>query len=171
MKYCVAIKEQIESLNFPEGKQIGMFLQIPRTHFSYLIWLTICGKSIIYAIFIIMMHKCTNGLNKKGIQNKLFIRISNSFSPSLLYFVLLIILCTCNTVYLQLYCVLIIIPSTCNFYKYKHVYNYRKKKFQNMLERKKIMQLFLTVVTGLILSMELNMILILLMEFACIRHS
>ena len=60
---------------------------------------------------------------------------------------------------------------TYNFYKYEHDYTYRKKEFQNILERKKIMKLIWTVVTGLILNMELNMILILLMEFACIRRS
>ena len=60
---------------------------------------------------------------------------------------------------------------TCNFYKYEHAYTYRKKEFQNILESKKIMQLVCTVATGLILNMELNMIMILLMEFACIRHS
>ena len=56
-------------------------LQIPKANFSYLIWLMICGKSIIYAIFIMVMHACTKGLGKQGIQNKLFTRISNSFSP------------------------------------------------------------------------------------------
>ena len=55
----------------------------------------------------------------------------------------------------------------CNFYKYEHIYTYRNKEFQNILESKKVMQLVWTVVTGLIL----NMILTLLMEFACIRHS
>ena len=85
---------------FPWRKINWQVLQIPKAHISYLIWLMICGKSIIYAIFIVMMHKCTKSLNKQGIQNKLFKRISNSFSPSLLYFVLVIILCTCNTVYL-----------------------------------------------------------------------
>ena len=60
---------------------------------------------------------------------------------------------------------------TCNFYKYEHIYTYRKKEFQNILESKNIMQLVWTVVTGLILNMEMNMILILLMEVACIRHS
>ena len=86
---------------FPWRKINWHVLQIPKAHFSYLIWLMICGKSIIYAIFIMMMHKCTKSLNKQGIQNKLFTRISNSFSPSLLYFVLAIILCTYYyTVYL-----------------------------------------------------------------------
>ena len=56
-------------------------LQIPKANFSYLIWLMICGKSIIYAIFIMVMHACTKGLGKQGIQNKLFTRISNFFSP------------------------------------------------------------------------------------------
>ena len=56
-------------------------LQIPKANFSYLIWLMICGKSIIYAIFIMVMHACTKSLSKQGIQNKLFTKISNSFSP------------------------------------------------------------------------------------------
>ena len=30
---------------------------------------------------------------------------------------------------------------TCDFYRYEHVYTYRKKEFQNILKRKKIMQL------------------------------
>ena len=29
---------------------------------------------------------------------------------------------------------------TCIFYKYEHIYTYRKKEFQNILESKKIMQ-------------------------------
>ena len=60
---------------------------------------------------------------------------------------------------------------TCNFNKYEHIYTYRNKEFQTILESKKIMRLVWTVVTGLILNMKLNMILTLLMEFACIRHS
>ena len=56
-------------------------LQIPKVHFSYLIWLLICGKNIIYAIFIMVMHACTKSLSKQGIQNKLMTRISNSSSP------------------------------------------------------------------------------------------
>ena len=60
---------------------------------------------------------------------------------------------------------------TGNFYKYEHIYTYRKKWFQDILESKKIMQLVWTAVAGLILNMELNMIFILFMEFACIRHS
>ena len=60
---------------------------------------------------------------------------------------------------------------TCNFYKYEHVYTYKKNEFQNILESQKIMHLAWTVVTGLILNMELNMIWIMLMEFASIKHS
>ena len=60
---------------------------------------------------------------------------------------------------------------TCNFYKYEHVYTYKKNEFQNILESQKIMHLAWTVVTSLILNMELNMIWIMLMEFASIKHS
>ena len=61
--------------------------------------------------------------------------------------------------------------GTCNFSKYEHKYTYRNKEFQNILESQKIMQLVWTVVTGLILNMKLNMVLTLIMEFACIRLS
>ena len=60
---------------------------------------------------------------------------------------------------------------TCDFYRYEHVYTYRKKEFQNVLESKKNMQLAWTVATCLLLNIELYMILIVLTEFACIRHS
>ena len=30
---------------------------------------------------------------------------------------------------------------TCDFYRYEHVYTYRRKEFQNILECKKIMQM------------------------------
>ena len=113
MKYCVASKEQIESLYFLEGKNWHA-LQIPKAHFSNLIWL-ICGKIIIYAIFIMVMDACT--------------------------------------IY---------------FYKYEHIYTYRRKEFQ---ENWKARKLVWTVVPCLILNMELNLILILLIEFACIRQS
>ena len=59
---------------------------------------------------------------------------------------------------------------TCDFCRYEHVYTYRKNEFQNILESKKIMQLVWTVVTCSILNIEQNMILLVLMEFACIRH-
>ena len=55
-------------------------LQIPKANFSCLIWLMICGKSIVYFIFILVMHSYTKILRKQAIQNKLFIRISSSFS-------------------------------------------------------------------------------------------
>ena len=47
----------------------------------------------------------------------------------------------------------------CNFYKCEHIYTYRNKEFQNILESKKIMHLVWTVITGLILNMKLKMIL------------
>ena len=72
MKYCVAIKEQMSFL----WRKINWYvLQIPKANFSYLIWLMICGKSTIYAIFIMVMHAYTKSLSKQAIQNKLFIRI------------------------------------------------------------------------------------------------
>ena len=66
---------------FPWRKINWHVLQIPKAHFSYLIWLMICGKSIIYAIFIMVIHARTKSLTKQRIQNKLFTRIFNSFSP------------------------------------------------------------------------------------------
>ena len=59
---------------FPWRKINWHVLQIPKAHFSYLIWLMICRKSIIYAIFIMVMHACTKSLSKQCIQNKLFTR-------------------------------------------------------------------------------------------------
>ena len=49
---------------FPWRKINWHVLQIPKAYFSYLIWLMICGKSIIHAIFIMVMHACTKNLSK-----------------------------------------------------------------------------------------------------------
>ena len=50
---------------------------------------------------------------------------------------------------------------TCDFYRYEHIYTYRRNEAFSKHSSKKIMQL----------NMELNMILIMLMEFAYVRHS
>ena len=59
--------------------------------------------------------------------------------------------------------------GTGDFYRYEHIY--LQKEGISKHSGKKIMQLVWTVVTCLMLNMELNMILIVLMEFACIIHS
>ena len=66
---------------FPWKKINWHDLQIPNADFNYLIWLLICGKSIVYAIFIMVMHACTKSQSKQNVQNKLFTRISYFFSP------------------------------------------------------------------------------------------
>ena len=76
-------RNKLKVYNSLKGNKLAC-LQIPKAHFSYLIWL-ICGKIIIYAIFIMVMDTCTKILSKQGIQNKLFTKISNSFIPWLLY--------------------------------------------------------------------------------------
>ena len=58
---------------------------------------------------------------------------------------------------------------TCDFYWYEHIY--LQKEGISKHSGKKIMQLIMTVVTCLMLNMEMNMILVELMEFAYIRHS
>ena len=58
---------------------------------------------------------------------------------------------------------------TCDFYRYEHIY--LQKEGISKHPGKKIAQLISTVVTCLMLNMELNMILIELMELAGIRHS
>ena len=129
---------------FPWRKINWHVLQIPKAHFSYLIWLMICGKSIIYAIFIMVMHLPSASANKAYKTNCL-----EEF-PILLPVNYYTYMCT---------------------YKFEHVYTYKKNEFQNILESQKIMHLVWAVVTGLILNMKLNMIWIMLMEFACIKHS
>ena len=89
--------------------------------------------------------RATQSLN--GTPKKSCTRISNSLSPEITF------------------------VWTGDFYRYAHLNPYRsQREFQNILERK----LLWAVVTCLkikLLNMELRMMLLVLMEFAYIRHS
>ena len=122
-----------------------IYKQIAKAHFSYTIWLMISEKSIMAYTFLHYGGERTQKSQQTRHTKKIFTRISNSFSPSLSF------MCTCD------------------FYRYEHIY--LQKKGISKHSGKKIMWLVWTVVTCLMLNMELSMILIELMEFACIRHS
>ena len=59
-KFCAAIKERIESLYFPEGKQIWYVLQIAKALFSYSICLMISDEIIMlcYALDVSLSCWC-----------------------------------------------------------------------------------------------------------------
>ena len=128
-------------------------LQIPKAHFSYSIWLMISDKSIMlcYGVHVSSSWWCMHVPRVSA--NKAYKKNCLQEFPILLALNYYTFMCTCD------------------FYRYEHVYTYRKKEFQNILESKKNMQLAWTVATCLILNIELYMILIVLTEFACIRHS
>ena len=130
---------------FPWRKINWHVLEIPKAHFTYLIWIMICGKSIIHTIFTMVMHACTKSLSKQAYK----INCLQEF-PIFLALNYYTFMCTCN-------------PWT-------HIY-LQKEGISKHSGKQEIMQLVWTIVTRLILNMKPNMILALLMEFACIRHS
>ena len=147
-KYCVAIlwKGTDWKSIFPWRKINWHVSKIAKAHFSYTIYLW--HK----CFFTMVVHTCTKTLSKQGIQKK---------NKCLQKFPILLALIYYLHVYLWFYL----------WYLNMYILTDLQKKRISKHSGKKIIQLIWSVVTCLMLNMELNMILIVLVEFACIRHS
>ena len=63
--------------------------------------------------------------------------------------------------------------ATSHFYRFEHVYSYRRQEFQNILEIKlcnRFGQLLLIYQKNVEHGIKHNVVLIVLRKFACIRH-
>ena len=133
---------------FLKGNKLACFTNSYMGHFSYTICFMISEKSI-YKVHIFSTWWCTNepevSVNKA--YKQLCTRISNSFSPLKLLSCVLVIFINMSTYILS-----------------------EGRKFKTFWKEKAIALDSCYLLIKNLLNMELN-ILIVLMEFACIRHS
>ena len=149
-RFCIASESLIHII--AKFKKKWHVLQITKTHFSYSIWSMISEKLPVPWYGVHVFHHGGSRMYQESQQTR--------YTKKFVY------------KKFQFFQPLIIVPS-CVLVIFMDINTYiltERKEFQNILESKKIMQLVWTAVTCLIMNMRLNMILLVLMEFARIRH-